>query len=189
MKVRDLINVGIFSVLLFVVTFSVGMLGLIPIMMVFMPFLLGLITGPVFMLYSTKINKMGMFFITCVIFALVFGLTGHGIYTIIALLIIGFIGELIMKVDYNSIKRAIITHVIFMLYSFTNFLPILLNREEYFKNMLELGYKQEYIDAFSSYVQPWAVLPVCFGACLGSFIGCIIGVKMLKKHFEKANMV
>ncbi len=80
MKSRDLINVGIFSVLLFVVSFAVGMLGLIPVLMPVMPFLIGLVGGPVFMLYSTKINKTGMFMITCIVFCIVFGITGT-VYT------------------------------------------------------------------------------------------------------------
>ncbi len=94
-----------------------------------------------------------------------------------------------MKKDFSSIKRATATFVIFMSFTFTNFLPILINREAYLQNMLEHNYKQEYIDAFSVYVPSWSVFPITIGGMLGGLLGCIIGVKMLKKHFKKANMI
>ena len=61
---KDLINVGIFTAIYFVVFMAVAMLGFIPI---FLPLLIAiapLIAGIVMMLYYSKIQKFGMVSLT-----------------------------------------------------------------------------------------------------------------------------
>ena len=57
LNVRDLVNVGLFSVLIFIATFLSGMIGFIPVLMPVVPFVYGIVSGPVYMLYFTKIKK------------------------------------------------------------------------------------------------------------------------------------
>lgn len=61
LNVRDLVNVGLFSVLIFIATFLSGMIGFIPVLMPVVPFVYGIVSGPVYMLYFTKIKKAGCF--------------------------------------------------------------------------------------------------------------------------------
>ena len=51
LNVRDLVNVGLFSVLIFIATFLSGMIGFIPVLMPVVPFVYGIVSGPVYMLY------------------------------------------------------------------------------------------------------------------------------------------
>lgn len=55
-SIKDLINVGLITLLIFIFTFISGMIGFFPVTMPIVPFVGGLITGPVFMLYFTKIH-------------------------------------------------------------------------------------------------------------------------------------
>lgn len=79
LNVRDLVNIGLFSILIFITTFIGGMIGFVPNLIPATTFVAGLVSGPVYMLYSTKIKKVGMVFITTIILCLVFMATGHGI--------------------------------------------------------------------------------------------------------------
>ena len=56
-NVRDLVNAGVFSLLVVMAVWVAGMIGFIPVLMPLVPFAWCLVSGPVFMLYSTKINK------------------------------------------------------------------------------------------------------------------------------------
>lgn len=56
LNVRDLVNAGAFSLLTVMAIWVGGMIGFIPVAMPFVPFACGLLSGPVFMLYSTKIH-------------------------------------------------------------------------------------------------------------------------------------
>lgn len=77
LNVRDLVNVGLFSVLIFIATFLSGMIGFIPVLMPVVPFVYGIVSGPVYMLYFTKIKKAGMLFIQTIVVTLAFVATGH----------------------------------------------------------------------------------------------------------------
>ena len=62
LNVRDLVNIGLFSILIFITTFIGGMIGFVPNLIPATTFVAGLVSGPVYMLYSTKIKKVGMVF-------------------------------------------------------------------------------------------------------------------------------
>ncbi len=190
LAVKDLINAGLFSVLMIATTWIAGMIGFIPVMMPVMPFAIGILSGPVFMLFSTKINKFGMIMVMSVVYAIVFGSSGHGIYIFVGVIGLGFICEMIMKSgEYKSINKARLTYTVFMAYAFLNFIPLIVARDVYLAKLLEQGYTQEFVDTMAKVMPTWAAVPVTIGGCIGGFIGCTIGIKMLKKHFERANMV
>ena len=56
---KDLITIGIFAVIYFVVMFGVGM---IPILFLVYPILLGIVTGTIIILFMAKVKKsLGLF--------------------------------------------------------------------------------------------------------------------------------
>lgn len=103
--IRDLVNAGVFSLLTLMATWCGGMIGFVPVLMPFVPFFCGLLSGPVFMLYSTKINKFGMMLIMGVIFGLVFSMSGHGAITFPLIIIFSLLAEYVLKKgNYKSKK-------------------------------------------------------------------------------------
>ena len=59
-KGKDLINIGIFAAIYFVVIMALAMLGFIPIFMPTYSVLMPLLGGIVFMLFLTKVKKFGI---------------------------------------------------------------------------------------------------------------------------------
>ncbi|MDU2546011.1 MAG: MptD family putative ECF transporter S component, partial [Finegoldia magna] len=57
LKVKDLVSIGVFGVIYFVLMFGVGMMGMVPILFLIYPTVLGIIAGTVVMLFMTKVQK------------------------------------------------------------------------------------------------------------------------------------
>ncbi|MCC7549957.1 MAG: MptD family putative ECF transporter S component, partial [Methanobacterium sp.] len=60
LNTKDLITTGIFTAIYIVIFFACGMLGYIPILLVFLPLICPIVTGIPFMLFLTKVKKFGM---------------------------------------------------------------------------------------------------------------------------------
>jgi energy-coupling factor transport system substrate-specific component len=108
---KDLITIGIFTALYFVVFFASGMLGYIPVFMVLIPFICPLLSGIPFMLYLTKVKKFGMITITGLICGVLMLITGMSWQGIISGVTFGFIADLILKsCRYKSARRTILAY-------------------------------------------------------------------------------
>ena len=126
-SVKDLVNAGLFSLLIVIVSFVSGMIGFLPITMPIVPFFGALMSGPLFMLYSTKIRRFGMVLVMGLVSALVFVATGHTILIVLGTVLAALLGEYILKRgDYRSIKHARWAYVAYSLSSCANLLPIYL---------------------------------------------------------------
>lgn len=188
--VRDLVNAGLFSVLVLAAVWASGMIGFFPITMPIVPFVCTFVAGPVFMLYSTRIKRFGMLLIMGIIFGAAFSASGHGIYVFPGIVIVTLIGEYILKMgDYNSIKHARWAYTVFALFAGANLLPLYISRESYYKALVESGYGVEYADKLMTYLPTWSFVPVVLFGCLGAYLGASLGIKILNKHFKSAGMV
>jgi energy-coupling factor transport system substrate-specific component len=188
--IRDLVNAGVFSLLVVMATWVGGMIGFVPVAMPLVPFACGIVSGPVFMLYSTKIDKFGMILIMGLVFGLVFSMSGHGAITFPLIVIFSLLAEYIMKKgSYKSIKHARLSYMVFMLFGAANLLPMYIARDAYIESMIAGGYGVEYTDKLMSVMPMWSFFPVVILGMLGGYIGCTIGIKILNKHFKKAGMV
>lgn len=187
--IRDLINAGVFSLLILMATWCGGMIGFMPVLMPLVPFACGLFSGPVFMLYSTKIDKFGMILIMGILFGLVFSMSGHGAVVLPAIIVMSLICEMILKKGgYKSIKTARLTYMVFMLFGAVNLIPIYFARDAYLQSLIDKNYGAEYAEKMLSVMPTWSFIPVVLLGMLGGYIGCTIGIKILNKHFKKAGM-
>lgn len=127
LNVRDLVNVGLFSVLIFIATFLSGMIGFIPVLMPVVPFVYGIVSGPVYMLYFTKIKKAGMLFIQTIVVTLAFVATGHGPWVLLTAVIGGLLGEVVLRNGrYKSVKHARLAFSVQSIYGLGNWLRFIL---------------------------------------------------------------
>ena len=189
MNVKDLINTGLFTVLIGLATMITSFVGLLPFLMPFIPVFVGLVTGPIFMLYTTKIKKPGMFFICELLCGCLFGLTGHGLWTIFSYSVGGLIGEFFLrKGHYNSINAARWAISLASISCFGQMLPMYISRVAYEQTLIQ-QYGAEFAEECLKWMPMWSFFPILILAVVFTFIGCTIGIKMLKKHFVKAGMV
>lgn len=188
LKGKDLINVGIYAAIYCVIMTTVAMLGFIPIMMPMLCVLVPLLGGIPMMLFMTKVNKFGMITIYSIIVGLFLWVTGMGYWPFIFGIVFGFIADLIAKSgNYKSSKKTIASYAVFSLIIFGNFVPLLINAEEYFLTRQSFG--EAYITSLTEIMGNTWLTPLLAVSCLVcGTIGGFIGKAILKKHFVKAGI-
>ena len=122
---KDLINVGIFTAIYFVVMMAIAMLGFIPIFLPLLIVLVPLIGGIVMMLYYSKVQKFGMVSLTGLICGILMLLTGMGYWSIITGAVFGVLADLVLKSgDYKSAKKSILGYAVFSLWMVGTYIPM-----------------------------------------------------------------
>ena len=183
LNVRDLVNAGAFSLLTVMAIWVGGMIGFIPVAMPFVPFACGLLSGPVFILYSTKIHRFGMILVMGVVCGLVFSLGGHGAVALPLIIAVSLLSEWVMKKGgYNSPKQARRAYTVFMLFAAANLLPLYFARDQYIQSLIEGGYGADFANKLAAVMPSWSFVPVVLLGMLGGYLGCTIGLKLINKH-------
>lgn len=188
LKVKDLVSIGVFGVIYFVLMFGVGMMGMVPILFLIYPTVLGIIAGTVVMLFMTKVQKPWALFILGMISPLVMFAMGHTYVLPLFSLIVMMVAELIRKIgNYNSFKYNMLSYAVFCTWICGSLMQMLLAKEKYIELSMMMG--KDYVDALENLITYPHMALVALGAFLGGIIGAYIGKALLKKHFEKAGIV
>ena len=184
---KDLINVGIYSAIYFVIIMALAMTGYIPIMMPMLCVIGPLVGGIPFMLFLTRVKKFGMILIMSAIMGIMMALTGMGLYALPVALVSGLIAELIWKrANYSRAGSSILVCGFFNIWMWGNFIPLFVNPEGYFSTRTEFG--ADYEAALTALLPPW-MNPVLLVSCfVFGMLGGLLGRALLKKHFIKAGI-
>lgn len=185
---KDLINIGIYAAIYFVIVFACAMLGYIPVFMPLLAVIVPLLGGIPLMLFMTKVKKFGMIWIMSIIMGLLMLLTGMGYYSLLVGLVSGLTAELIYRSGhYASSKKAVLAIGVFNIWIWGNFIPLFTDINGYFASRQSYG--QAYIDALTRLMPLW-MCPALFVSCfVFGVLGALIGKSLLKKHFVKAGIV
>ncbi|WP_273497956.1 MptD family putative ECF transporter S component [Peptoniphilus rhinitidis] len=188
LKVKDLVSIGVFTVIYFALMFGIGMMGMIPILFLIYPTVLAIVAGTVVMLFMTKVQKPWALFIFGMISPLVMFAAGHTYVVVVLSLIVMIIAELIRKIgNYNSFKYNMISYAIFSTWICSSMMQMLLAKEVYIEHCRMMG--DDYVVALEKLITYPHMALVALGAFLGGILGAYIGKALLKKHFEKAGIV
>lgn len=188
LNVKDLVSIGVFAVIYFVLMFGVGMMGMIPILFLIYPTVLGIIAGTVLMLFMSKVQKPWALFILGMISPLVMFAMGHTYVLPVFSLIVMMVAELIRKIgNYNSFKYNMLSYAVFCTWICGSLMQMLLAKEKYIELSMMMG--KDYVDALENLITYPHMALVALGAFLGGILGAYIGKALLKKHFEKAGIV
>lgn len=185
---KDLINVGIYSAIYFVIVMACAMLGVIPVMFPLLSVFVPILGGIVFMLFLTKVKKFGMIWIMSILMGILMLLTGMSYYALVVGIFSGLAAEWIYRSGkYASASKAVLTNAVFSLWLVANYLILYLDREYFLTSRAE-SVGQAYADSVDKLLPPWSfavLVVVCF---LCGLIGGLLGRKMLAKHFKKAGI-
>ena len=189
LKPKDLITVGIFTALYFVVFFGFGMLGFFGPAVHALGIVLGsLANGIVFALYVTRIRKPGMVFLTAIVSSLLMVLTGHAWTTLVTAAVFSALAELVLAGGrYRSARASVIAYGVFSLWVAGPILPLYLQHDAYIANIGEqMG--EEYARAWDTLFSPTFMAGLLVAVFLASCLGGLLGQKMLRKHFVRAGI-
>lgn len=190
LQAKDLINIGLFTVLYFVLGCCVAIpIGFVPIFLPILGALWTLITGIPFMLFAVRVKKFGMVTIMAVLSGLLMGLTGMGFWGILTGAVFGLLGDLIMKSGgYQSAKKTILGYGVFSLWMVGTYIPMYFMVEQSRADFAK-SFGNEYADKVMSVMPMWSIVLVIAAIFLFALLGGRIGKAILKKHFSRAGIV
>lgn len=187
--IKDLINVGLFSVIYFIAFTIAGMLGYIPIFVVFLPFVAGVLGGIPFVLFVIKEHKIGAVTLMGLIVSLLTFLVGQSWISIVFGFVFGLIADIIMRSgEYKNWLKNVIGYCVFTLWTVGTMLPMWLMRDDFFQNYRNNGGTDAYINSVMELTPNYMIGVIIVLGIVGGLIGALIGKKVLKKHFEKAGI-
>lgn len=192
LKTRDFISVGIFSLIYAAVAFIIGGIAqMTPITFPFMPMIVALFTGSVFMLYIAKIPKKGAVTILGVISGILLFITGMFWMMTAFFVILGIIADFICASGkFKSFKKNMAAYCLFALSPMGAYVPMAIMPAQFDEFMSKKGDVSSFAGVIDSIGANWWAIPVMLlGTILCAMIGGFIGKKLLKKHFEKAGIV
>ena len=189
MQTKDLINIGLFTVLYFVLGCCVAIpIGFVPIFLPVHGSLWTLITGIPFMLFAVRVKKFGMVTIMAVLSGLLMGLTGMGFWGILTGAVFGLLGDMIMKSgNYASSKETVLGYGVFSLWMVGTYIPMYFMVEQSKADFAQ-SFGLEYAEKVMSVMPMWSIILVIAGIFAFAIIGGLIGKAVLKKHFAKAGI-
>lgn len=189
LNVKDLINVGIFSAIYFVMFFISGMTGFVPIFAVIFPAILSILGGIPFMLFLTKTRKFGMITIMGILMGILTFLMGQSWIAIITGFICGLLADWIYKAGkYASWKHILSSYCIFSLWVIGSMLPMWVMKDAFFAGV-RAGQGAEFTDALLAYINSRVLLGIIVLTVLCAVAGAFLGRGILKKHFKRAGIV
>ena len=190
LEMRDLITVGIFTALYFIIFYISGMIGYIPFLMPLVPAFCSLGAGIPVMLFLTKVRKFGMVTLMGTLACLFMTLAGHPWF--IALpsgIILSFLGDLIMRAGgYQKWRFICLGYIVLSEWLSGLLSSVYFLRESYLAKVSE-GYSAVYVDALKAITPLWTFPLVVLATALGALGGAFLGRAVLKKHFLRAGIV
>lgn len=190
LKIKDLVTIGVFTVIYFVLMFLSGMIGIVPILYLAYPTVAGIITGIVIMLFMAKVQKPGGLFILGLICSLIVIAMGNTYVILVYALISMVIAEIIRKTGgYKSFKYNMLSFAIFNTWICGFLMQVLLAKDKVIEIAETRGMGYAYIMKLIALLNFSSMILVYIGAIVGGIIGAYIGKAFLKKHFEKAGII
>ena len=188
LKMKDLVTIGVFAVIYFAVMFAVGMIGMIPILFLVYPTVLGIVTGTILMLFMAKVQKPWSLWILGMLSPLLMFSMGHTYVLAVHAVVVMLLAEMVRRIgNYNSFRYNMFAFAIFNTWICGSLMQMLWAKEKYMEMSMMMG--QEYVDTLERLITYPNMALVYIGAMVGGIIGAYIGRAFLKKHFEKAGII
>ena len=188
---KDVIAIGIYSAIYFVLNFAAMMTGLIPLLWILLPGTVAILTGIPFLLMTVKVPKPGAVLIMGFITAFLYFVTGQfTVLILITMLIACVLSEAYRYITKYNLKFSNLA-VAFILFGYGmtgSPLALFVYRESFLAQIGETM-SQEYVAAISSYITTPMLILLLVSPIAGGFFGVLIAGGIFKKHFKKAGIV
>ena len=188
---KDVIAIGIYSAIYFVLNFMAMMTGFIPLLWIVLPGTVAVLTGIPFLLMAVKVPKSGAVLIMGAITAFLYFVTGQfTVLILITMFIACVVSETYRYITKYNLKFSNLA-VTFILFSYGmagSPLALFVYRESFLAQIGETM-SQEYVAAVSSYITVPMLILLLISPIAGGVFGALIAGGIFNKHFKKAGIV
>ncbi|MFD4444778.1 MptD family putative ECF transporter S component [Nocardia sp. NPDC058519] len=190
MSPRDLINIGIFGALYIVTVFAINMLGFLnPAVMLIALAASIVAAGVPFMLFLTRVQHAGMVTVFAIVTAGLLTLTGHPAIGFVITVLCALVAEIVLWFGrYRSRRAGVVAYAVYSMWYVGPMLPIFYDREGYFssESMQQMG--ADYLEQMDRLLSPAVLIGFTVSTVIFGLLGGLLGVRLLRKHFEKAGL-
>ena len=187
---RDLVTVGVFTAVIFVVYFATSVIGFVSPLLVFLGGFLGvLMSGIVCAVYIFRVPKFGALTTMSVLMGVVLLLAGHAWITPVVSVLTGVCADLVVVSGPLSglPKRIPWAHACFAGFLIGPMLPILFAPGPYIAELRgRMG--EAYASQAESFFTPWALLAYFLFVFVFAWVGGWLGVRVTRRHFARAGL-
>ena len=179
LTIPDLITIGVFTALYFVLVAVATLFSSVALMgfgMILLPAVAALICGCVYMLLVAKVGKFGAISVMGIVVGLFLFVSGHFILSLAASIVFPVIADAIARAgDYRSKTGILASYVVFC-YGLTGpILPLWFMKDAYVASLQARGKDSSYIDGVFAHVNTGtffiAMIVVLVCALLGGWFG------------------
>lgn len=189
-KSKELVLIGIFTVLLYMVSLVTAFVAILPIGTIISGAVYAILSAPIYMLYISKIKKPFAITITG-IFCSIMSLMS---FTKISIALITFVCFIVADIiasikKYESNKFNVLSYMIFSLW------PLGLQGAYWYMQdfmvefSLSSGMEQSWLDSMVKLATPLNFVIMVLATLACAYIGTLFANLMFKKHFKKAGMI
>ena len=192
LKGKDLITIGIFSAIYFVINFAFMLLGgLHPLLWILMPGFIALFTGIPYLMMCAKVQKVGSVLLMGLITGLIYYVTGQFTVVILVSFVLACgLAEITRVIThYRSMAGNLVSFVLFSVGMVGSPLQIWLMREDFLRQITEQGMPADYVNTLAALSSNGMLIVLFLAPVVGAVIGGILARAMFRKHFEKAGLV
>lgn len=192
LTVPDLITVGVFTALYFVlVAVATFACALLPgVGNIVLPAVAALISGSVYMLLAAKLQKFGGVTIMGLVMGLFFFISGHFVLSFAANILCGIAADAVAALGQYKSKRLLLASYVVFSYGLTGpILPLWFMKDAYLAVLTARGKDAAYIDTLFAPINSGSFVLSMVAILVCAVVGGLFGQKMMKKHFEKAGIV
>lgn len=189
---KDIITVGIFSAIYFVINFAFMLLsGLHPLLWILMPGLIAIFAGIPFLMMCAKVPKTGAVLLMGFITALIYFVTGQfTVVILIAFAVSCILAELCRICShYWSFRGNALAYVFFSLGMIGSPLPVWIMRDSFLAQISQQGMPEAYVSTLAALTSPGMIVVLVGAPIVGAILGILLAKGMFRKHFEKAGIL
>lgn len=189
---KDIITVGIFSAIYFVINFAFMLLsGLHPLLWILMPGLIAVFAGIPFLMMCAKVPKTGAVVLIGFITALIYFVTGQfTVVILIAFAVSCALAEFIrVQSHYRSFRGNALAYAFFSLGMIGSPLPVWIMRDSFLAQISQQGMPEAYVSTLAALTSPGMIVVLVGTPIVGAILGILLARGMFRKHFEKAGIL
>lgn len=188
---KDVIAIGIYSAIYFVMNFAAMITGFIPLFWILLAGTAAILTSIPFLLMAVKVPKPGAVLIMGFITAFLYFITGQfTVLILITMLIACVLSETYRYITKYALKfrNLVVAFILFSYGMVGSPLALFVYRESFLAQISETM-SRKYVVAISSYITTPMLILLLVSPIVDGLLGALIAKGIFKKHFEKAGIV
>lgn len=190
MSPKGLINIGVFGALYLVIVFGINMLGFLNPAVMLVALAASIVAGGIpFMLFLARVRHAGMVTIFAIVTGGILTLTGQPLISFVITVACALVAEAIIWAGrYRSRSLSVLAYAVYSAWYVGPMMPIFYDRDAYFSGPSMQAMGADYVSQMEALLSPAVLAAFDMSTIVFGSLGGLLGLRLMRKHFEKAGL-